>query len=369
MGDNGVSLGLLFGLLAAFFAGIALLVAARAARVKKILNTLPSAVIVADRNGRIVVANRRALDLLGLGAGLLDASALGRRLAEARSRSEKSMTFDADGTEIPLLVDDRILRSAEGVALFRLVQLTDLTGSKMVPEEERRADRLEAVGTLAAGIAHEVKNPLSALAVNLQLLEENVSGSENPRKVAHYLEVLTSEVRRLNAIVDNFIDFARPRPMEMSPCSVEEILRSIITLVAPQCEAKRIALEGCDVTGTPVKVLLDESQIKRSLLNIVVNAIDSMAGGGRLVWGIEYAEEMVLVRITDTGGGIPEKAVDKIFDLFYTTKKGGSGLGLSLAQKAVAAHRGFISVKNIDGGACFVVGLPLARERPVSSNQ
>lgn len=335
----------------------------RHTRVQTFFEELPSAVVVVDAGGRITSANRRAIRLLGIeNVGhrpSLAATAMGKTIVEKAGGG--NVAFSLNNLEREWRIDGRVLTGPDGGVSGRLYVITDITGDRRSEEEERRSDRLEAAGSLAAGIAHEVKNPLSSLAVNLQLLDEHLVSSPNPQKVRHYLNVIQSEVRRLNAIVDNFIDFSRPNVMTPSPASVDAILESIVTLVTPECDRQKVAVAKSPVAGTPVNVPLDASQITRALLNIVINAIQSMPVGGTLTYGVEYSEDYVVVRVTDTGGGISPEAMDKIFDLFYTTKKGGSGLGLSLAQKIVSAHRGYINVRNTGEGACFTVGLPLQR--------
>lgn len=336
-----------------------------------ILQSLSIGVITSDLNGIITNLNERARALAGIpqdGARrpyrevLAHAPVLVDHLDRLTGRGEEYGGVDVDlvvnGKKVTLRLDGRFLLTDTGERIGAILQIQDVSHLKFLDQEMRRTEKLAGLGTLAAGIAHEIKNPLAALNINAQLLEENVSPGAGGAKASKYLGVILSEIRRLQGIVDKYVSFARPRSLERSPASLEQILEGILALLEPDCRKRRIAVVREGFSPAPARYLLDEGQIQQALLNLVINAIQAMDRGGTLTCRLGRADSYVTVEVSDTGPGMPAEVRDRIFDLFFTTRQGGTGLGLYLTQRIVADHKGYIDVKTGPGGTTFIVALP-----------
>ena len=218
-----------------------------------------------------------------------------------------------------------------------------------------RADRLATIGELAAGAAHEIRNPLTSIKSSLQYLESRCR-EENEKRL---LGVALRETDRIDEILAALLSFSRPTELRKEPCDLVALLEESAALVAIQARAKGVDLRT-SLPSAPVAVEADGSQLKQVFLNVFLNAVQAMEAGGTLtVEALRAGSGRPLVRITDTGPGIPEEALEKVFDPFFTTKKGGTGLGLSICYTIVKAHGGEIEVRSRLGeGTTVLVTLP-----------
>ncbi|MBI3855194.1 MAG: hypothetical protein HY293_05835 [Planctomycetes bacterium] len=336
-----------------------------------ILQSLSIGVITSDLAGAITNTNERAKSLAGLGEDSVRrpyrevlghapvlTEAFGRLIERGEEYGGLDVELGLRDKKLTLRLEGRFLLSDNGERIGALLQIQDVSQLKFLDQEMRRTENLASLGTLVAGIAHEIKNPLAALAINAQLLEEAVPRESSGAKANKYLGVILSEIKRLQGIVDQYVSLARPRSIERAPASLEQILDGILALVEPECRKRKIAVARENFSPTPVRYLLDEGQIQQALLNLVINAIQAMDGGGALTCRVGRAGAFITCDIADTGPGIPPEVRERMFDLFYTTRQGGTGLGLYLTQRIVAEHRGYIEVKTCSAGTTFVVALP-----------
>jgi signal transduction histidine kinase len=226
-----------------------------------------------------------------------------------------------------------------------------------------RSERLAAVGKIAAQITHEVRNPLSSIGLNAELLEEELAGSPDARKLA---QAIVREVDRLAGITEQYLRFARlPRP-DLAPEELNDLVGSLLSFLRGELEARGVTVEAELARDLP-PALVDENQIRQALLNILRNGAEAMVDGGRLKVSTAADPDgrTVTVRISDTGPGIAAEHQPKIFDPFFTTKEKGTGLGLALTQQIVVEHGGRIEVISAPGeGTTFVVYLKSAVDRP-----
>lgn len=220
-----------------------------------------------------------------------------------------------------------------------------------------RADRLATIGELAAGAAHEIRNPLTAIRSSLQYLEAK-SADEPTKKL---LGAALHETVRINEIVSALLAFSRPTDIVRERHDLRETLGESLDLVLIQAGSRKIAVRRA-FPDKPLAVEGDRSQLKQLFLNLFLNALQAMEAGGELtVEALGKDGTKAVVAVSDTGGGIPEENLDRIFDPFFTTKKGGTGLGLSICYSIVKSHRGEIEVKSRPGkGTTIFVSLPLA---------
>ncbi len=222
-------------------------------------------------------------------------------------------------------------------------------------EHVRRADRLSALGQLSAGLAHEIKNPLASMKGSLEILSSDFPPGHDKRE---FLEILDKEIGRLNNVLSEFLQFARtPRP-DRRPCNLREVIDSIRVLCSQEASRHGVGIEVSYQEDLP-DLELDQAQIQQALLNIVLNGIQAMPGGGRLSIRAEASSGGAQIWIRDEGSGIPVEDQSRIFDPFFTTKERGTGLGMSIAHKLVQGHGGDIRV--VDGerqGSTFLIVLP-----------
>jgi signal transduction histidine kinase len=237
--------------------------------------------------------------------------------------------------------------------------------SAMVQEQ-----RLAAMGNLAAGVAHEVRNPLNAISIGLQRLRlEFAPAADQREEYQRFTRLMQSEVARLNTIVDRFLALARPLRLTLSREPVTVLLKELMALLGSQASGQGVELREAFALE-PAPVRMDRQQLTQAFMNVLLNALQAMPSGGVLTVAVQGArgasgERLAEVRIADTGPGIPPEQVDRIFDPYFTTKEGGTGLGLALTRKIVQEHGGRIHVEaGPAGGAVFVIGLPLAESGP-----
>ncbi len=227
-----------------------------------------------------------------------------------------------------------------------------------------RAEKLASLGKVAASVAHEIRNPLTAIKMLIYSMHEDLAKDHEKRKD---LAVILKEIDRLERFVQNFLQFARPPDPVLAPINIDETVHETLTLLAPRLQQNRI--EAYEVHRSDhQKILADADQVKQVVMNLLLNAIEEMPHGGRLTAETQKTravrkngeKEWLQIRISDTGKGIPSELLDSIFDPFVSGRKNGVGLGLSVAYQIVNRHAGWMeATNNHDGGATFTVSLPV----------
>jgi len=242
--------------------------------------------------------------------------------------------------------------------------IRDLTAMRALEHRLQRSDRLAALGELAAGLAHEIKNPLTSLLTFSRHLSRRF-GDEVFRE--RFQKVVPRELERINEIVDRLLELARPERLHFTTVQLPALLDGVIELYGNEIETKQTTVIRDYARDVPT-ISADENAIYRAFVNLVANALDAMGSRGKLTLRVGWAEgptrrayhRRVRVEIEDTGAGIPSAERDRIFNPFYTTKEGGTGLGLALTHKIIEEHRGTIDVVSTPGaGSTFRVVLPL----------
>jgi signal transduction histidine kinase len=217
------------------------------------------------------------------------------------------------------------------------------------------AERLAALGEMVAGISHEIKNPLGIIRSTAELLGEMPDANDIQKRLSG---VIREESTRLNQIVTEFLDFARPQVPNLHDCQLEEIIEKNLSFIGPELEKKGIQVQD-NLNGRSFRLRADHDLLYRAFLNILINAIQSMQHGGTIDIKVEEARDTYQIEIEDTGCGISEENADKIFNPFFTTKEKGSGLGLSIVRKIIEGHRGTIDIQSREGeGTKVEVQLP-----------
>ena len=335
-----------------------------------IIENIPSGIVTLDLKGRIVSYNHTAQEIIGLTAeeihdknwrdtpfreikqleGFFSAPtpAVGRISQEivVRRKNGQSTTIGINLTP---------LKSSEDILVGLVGIFQDLTERKQIEVRLRQADRLAAVGQLAAGLAHEIRNPLAAISGSIQLMREE--GVVQPQ----LLDIVLRETDRLKLVTGQFLDFTKPRQALERRCDLVALIEEAIALLEKSCDGTNVVGFSLQREAEQVMVAADPDELKQVFWNLGLNAIQAMPSGGCLTLAIRHhvsdnGATWAAVELTDTGRGIPPGDVDRIFDPFYTTKTGGTGLGLAIARRIIDHLGGRIEVISREGhGATFRV--------------
>jgi len=329
-------------------------------RHREVVEGMPAFVLALDAEGNIVLWNRRLEEATGYSREVMLGQPGGHLVGE-------------DGTtrRLPLMNGGhRIVRwhrttvsagEDRGVVYAMGIDVTD---EREMLRRTVRAERLAAVGTLAAGLAHEVRNPLNSAQLQLDLLERRVGkGNLSVDNVLATSGVVREEIRRLDRLVSDFLAFAQPRPLDLKLESINQLVQGVVDLVGPEVAGTGIAL-SVKFDPDAGSVRLDPSRFRQVLLNLLRNATEAMGAEGtlRVTTRGPDASGNVTIEVADTGPGFPEDA--PIFDAFYTTKEGGTGLGLAIVHRIVSDHGGTIQVRSSAGNTRFCISLPQHPEAP-----
>jgi len=221
-------------------------------------------------------------------------------------------------------------------------------------EQIKRADRLSAIGELSASLAHEIRNPLASIGGAAEILDERSSAEE----IREFRGIILKECRRLNRLLSSLLDFARPRQPQLRQVELGRVFDSVVNLWGHTAGKCGVAISQEIEPGLP-RLTCDSEQLTQVILNLVINATQAMADGGRIVMAARRQGPNTRIEVRDQGAGIPEEDLDKIFNPFYTTKEDGTGLGLSVVHQIVTQHGGRVSVeRNPDGGMTFALLFP-----------
>jgi PAS domain S-box-containing protein len=245
-----------------------------------------------------------------------------------------------------------------GGALSSIIMAQDVTESRQLAERSARAEKLAAVGTLAAGLAHEIRNPLNGAHLHLAYLKRQLAKQPMDAEVLGAVSVVGDEIQRLSKLVTDFLQFARPRPLERRAVPLSAVVTRVMALVRPAAEG--VALDA-DLPLTDVVVDGDADQLEQLFLNLVRNAVEALHGRteSRVVVRLRREPRFAVVEVEDNGPGLPSVEAP-IFDAFFTTKAGGTGLGLSIVHRIAQDHGGAVEVRSAPGSTVFTTRLPLA---------
>jgi two-component system, sporulation sensor kinase E len=341
------------------------------------LDSMLDGIVVCDRGHRPLIYNKSAERMLRF-AGTdpverpLWQSISDEDLAEFfRSTLEAGETvldreFGLDGAKgstrliavsVSSLVSEGRLRGA-------IVHMEDITEKRRREAQLRRAESLASLTTLAAGVAHEIKNPLGSISIHIQLIRKALQGKDEvPASfLERHLGVVDEEIDRLNKIVVDFLFAVRPMDVQLRDGDPGKLMAELAEFIGPEAEKMGVEVETSIAKELPL-VALDERLMKQALLNLVKNALAAMPGGGKLRLAADRAEDEVRLTVEDTGMGISEEDLPKIFEPYFTTKENGTGLGLTITFKIVKEHDGEISVKSRPGqGSSFTIDLPVPQK-------
>ena len=326
-----------------------------------ILSGMSSGILLIDGEGVVTLVNE-------MGAAILRSNRedlLGRRLEDVFPETEVFIRSGvghyqetdirlADGTDVPIGFSSTRYRGASGEAGGIIVVYRDLSEIKTLRAELLNKERFAAMGRVVSGVAHEIRNPLFGISSVGQILARELRDPSHLELV----QALLSETKRMNQLVEELLLYGRPMQLRLEYCSLAAVWQEVIAMHRGELERRGIHLDSDPLVGQ-VTAYLDANQIRQVFLNLLRNSIDATRPGGRITIRMLLEDRYIIFRIADTGVGIPQGNLDKIFDLFFTTKPNGTGLGLAICKKIVQDHGGDIAIASEEGkGAAVTVKLP-----------
>jgi len=347
-----------------------------------VFNSIQEGIIVTDSNGRITYLNDAACELFGLEAD----DSLGKRLDqrvrgldwELLSKSEVAVSRDLEIFYpanrfinfyiVPLLIerqtnDDKIDNHAEPVG--HAIILRDITETRRSEQQTLESERFNALTLLAAGVAHEIGNPLNSLNIHLQLIERAArkGNGANRAELQESVEVARAEVNRLDSIITQFLRAIRPTRPQMRPENVNSIVEEAVRFLAPEIKDRDIVVEQELRSDLPL-LELDRDQMKQAFYNVIKNSFEAMKARGILRIRTDKDDSHVIVRFTDSGGGMSPENLSHVFEPYFTTKASGTGLGLLIVRRIVREHGGELSIESSEGkGLTLTIRLPYIDKR------
>lgn len=352
------------------FAGSRLELETMRDQLQQVVGSLSERVVLMDRERRVLMASPEAERLLSGGHFTLRGrvineslgphhplSALTEKAFASHQSLQETALVSANGDEPQKVVASVQLFEDHGKPAGALLTLRDFESLRQLETQLDYATKLAALSRITSGVAHEVKNPLHAMVLHLELLNAKLETGNDPKT---HVQVLTSEVNRLNRVVQTFLDFTRPVELKLVATDANTLVREVM-LLAADARADNIEIQERYAEGS-LQIKADADLLKQAILNIVINGCQAMTEGGQLrISTSRDPKGQVQITVSDQGPGIPENVRDKIFNLYYTTKPQGSGIGLAQAFRAVQLHNGRIEVDSQPGaGARFRITLPAA---------
>ncbi len=332
---------------------------------ENVVESMADGLISIDNEKKIVTLNRRAAKFLGAkekdlrGKGISDV--LGKDIETfliTRSviiRDREVEVNDSSGAKIPLSLSVTPLKDEEAREMGLALLLRDLREIRDLQERVRRSEHLAALGRLAAGVAHEIRNPLSSIRGFGQYFMQRLKGQEEEQG---YASIMVKEVDRLNRVITELLDFARPKEPHRQPHCLEELLEHSLKLLEPEFVKRKVEVEKVFDPDLP-PAWVDRDQLSQAFLNLLLNSLESMEEGGKIKIALKNVPPALQISITDTGRGIPPDDLGKVFEPFFSTKRRGTGLGLSIVHQIVEGHGGDIEAESREGmGTTFRITLP-----------
>ncbi len=339
--------------------------------VDQIMGNLQDGLMLFTRDSRVVLVSasverflgRPRRELLGhVAREIFSAdSALGtlvRQAFELRSPVTQREIEFPNGKRVQVSLD---FIQEKGTQIGALLIMRDAESVRRIEDEIEMSRRLSASSRITAGVAHEVKNPINAIVLHLQLLQGKLRQIDPDTR--RHMDIIGSEIHRLDRVVQILVDFSRPRNLHLEETDLRPLLEDAVQLAGPDAGRHGVSVT-CELPSQPLTVKVDTDFIKQAIHNVVLNGIQAMPNGGNLVVSARREDDMVVTEIRDQGSGIPADAQDKIFELYFTTKKEGTGIGLAQTYQILQWHYGSVDFESVEGkGTTFHLRLPLVQSR------
>lgn len=342
---------------------------------ESVIQSLDDGLLVFDRDGLLIQYNKAAERYLPLKIGdgydrpieaILDDEQLSFFLQKTLRSGDKveRREFDIENKGILRLLSISVLPLVSGRQVAgSVIRVEDITDRRNKEARLRRAENLASLTTLAAGVAHEIKNPLGSISIHIQLIQRSlVASCTGSEKIDKYLSVVHEEIDRLNHIVLDFLFAVRPMDIQIREADINLLISELISFMKPEMEQAGIGI-NLNYETESFFLPFDERYMKQALLNLIKNAQAAILGPGTITIKTSALPSEFLIEVCDSGTGIGEDDLPKIFEPYFTTRDSGSGLGLTMVYKIVKEHNGEISVRSTVGeGSCFTISLPLPQK-------
>ena len=335
-----------------------------------ILRSMPNSLIALDGEDRVVTINPSTETLFGYDPRTFQNSGLelifGERaenlLEELKEKGrilgKEETAANRKGEMVPVSIFGSLVSGPDGAPMGKVLLIQDLREIKELRDRTARSERLAAVGSLAAGVAHEIRNPLSSIRGFAQLFMKKFSLESREYE---YARVMVKEVERLNRVISALLDFARPKKPDVRPVNVKALVDHALQVIHEDLERKQVTIENRCANEASVQA--DPDQLIQVLLNLFLNAVDSLDTGGLLRVEADVDEDTMEIRVVDNGEGMDPETLKQIFDPFFTTKDRGMGLGLAVAHRIMEDHGGSLGARSSPGkGSTFFLRLPVSLE-------
>ncbi|HEX8984908.1 MAG TPA: ATP-binding protein, partial [Bryobacteraceae bacterium] len=338
--------------------------------VEQLLERLEEVVLLFDREDRLVMAGRAAERLMGrgrweiMGRTLNDlfppSSALGAAVRNSielrRALKDLPLTLEGDNATRVLVSVEMLEAFPDHHRIGTLITLRDAETRRQIQSQLDVSARLAAISRLTGGVAHEIKNPLQAITVHLEVLKSKLADQHD--YVGTEIETIAREILRLDRVVKTFLDFTRPVDLKMRDIEMVALARDVVALVGPSAGRQNVSIE-LDAGAAEIFLRGDRDLLQQAVLNVVNNGVEAMKGGGRLLVQVRREGDECCLDVSDQGGGVPPEIQDKIFNLYFSTKGKGSGIGLAMAFRIVQLHNGTIDFTTEPGkGTTFRLRFP-----------
>ncbi len=318
-----------------------------------LVKNMPIALLATDRTGKIIACNEQAGELFALScaevigreAGQLlprEFSALLGRIDKQSGLVEKDIAIPAEKGGARMWEVVATAFADEDVHEGKILLARNVTAIRQMEREVARSRHLNAIGSLAAGVAHEIRNPLSSIKGFAVYFRQRLAGNPDDEETA---DIMIAETERLNRVIGQLIEFARPLELRKEPTDVADLVRQTLRLIAAEAKGKSVEVDVQAKEDLP-PVPVDPDKVKQVLLNIFLNALAAMPAGGRLSVDLAMRDHCLAVTVSDTGEGISEENLPRIYDPYFTSKPAGTGLGLAIVQKIMEAHGGTVRVES-----------------------
>src|SRR5271166_1981271 len=345
--------------------------------VEQVMTKLQDGLMLFTRDSRVVLVSASAekflqrprREILGRTAEEIfsDGSVLGAVVLPAFQKQRPLVQYEFDATDGHRVQVSLDFIQEKGTPIGALLTMRDAESVQRIEDEIEISRRLSASGRLTRGVAHEVKNPINAIVLHLQLLQNKLQ-QDDPDTRRH-MDIIGNEIHRLDRVVQILVDFTRPRDLRLEEVDLRKILDSVAALAAPDAKRHEVRVV-LDLPDEPLLVRVDSDLMKQATLNLVLNGVQAMPQGGTLTISARRDEDTVVTEIHDQGVGIPHDLQEKIFELYFTTKRDGSGIGLAQTYQILQWHYGSVEFESIEGqGTTFRFRIPLATSRLRSQNR
>ncbi|HEX9120726.1 MAG TPA: ATP-binding protein [Terriglobales bacterium] len=343
----------------------------------QIMGNLQDGLMLFTQDARVVLVSASAEPFVGrersqiLGCGVTEIFArntrLGRTVLEAFDQHrpvEQREVAAENGRRVQVSLD---FIEEGGHKIGALLTMRDAESVRKISDEIELSRRLAAIGRLTSGVAHEVRNPINAIMVHLEVLREKIKKIDPESK--RHMDVIGSEIQRLDRVVQTLVDFTKPVELRLGDTDLRRVVEDVSLLAAPEAARHGVTV-GCELPTEPLVVKADADLVKQAVLNIALNGIQAMPDGGALNLAARREDDAIEIEVRDQGPGIPPEIRDKIFNLYYTTKKSGSGIGLAMSYRVMQLHNGSMEFESEPGqGTVFHLRFPASEQLHAASSQ